>query len=78
MRYKFPQFQVEIENPNIDINMNTISDKAIDRLLSVDVVLTTPNAKFCVRAEDMPYYPTWEDNNVTDMAINWLNQFRFQ
>jgi hypothetical protein len=75
MKYKFPQFQVEIENPIIEINMNTIGDKAIDKLLSVDIVLSTPTAKFGVRAEDMPYSPTWEDSNVSDMVNNWLEKF---
>ncbi len=33
MTYKFPQFQVEITDPAININLNTISDKALDKLL---------------------------------------------
>jgi hypothetical protein len=41
MTYLFPQFKVEISNPKISVNLNTIQDKAIDKLLSVDVVLTT-------------------------------------
>lgn len=75
MKYKFPQFNVEIENPTIEINLNTIGDKAVDKLLSVDVVLSTPNAKFGVRAEDMPYDPTWEDESIPAMVNNWLSQF---
>jgi hypothetical protein len=75
MKYKFPQFNVEIEDPTIEINLNTIGDKAVDKLLSVDVVLTTPTAKFGVRAEDMPYNPTWEDSAVPAMVDNWLQQF---
>ena len=75
MKYKFPQFQVEIENPTIEINMNTIGDKAIDKLLSVDVVLSTPTAKFGIRAEDMPYDSTWEDSSISTMVNNWISQF---
>jgi hypothetical protein len=55
MTYLFPQFKVEISNPKISVNLNTIQDKAIDKLLSVDVVLTTDSAEFGVTAEDMPY-----------------------
>ena len=75
MTYKFPQFKVEIENPKISVNLNTIQDKAIDQLLSVDVLLTTDTAKFGVNANDMPYTDTWEDEEVEGMVAKWLKQF---
>jgi hypothetical protein len=75
MTYKFEQFNVEIVNPIILVNLNTIQDKAIDQLLSVDVVLTTDTAKFGVTAEDMPYIDTWEDSDVEPMVMQWLTQF---
>ena len=75
MTYKFPQFQVEITDPAISINLNTISDKAIDKLLGVDVLLTTDTAQFGVRAEDMPYTGTWDDADIPDMVNIWLAQY---
>jgi hypothetical protein len=75
MTYKFPQFQVEITDPVININLNTISDKAIDKLLSVDLILTTISAQFGVRAEDMPYNVTWEDSDIPGMVNIWLEQY---
>jgi hypothetical protein len=66
--YKFPQFNVEIVNPTVNINMNTIGDMAIDKLLSVDIVLTVPSAEFGVRMENMPYTDTWEDSDVPGMV----------
>jgi len=75
MTYKFPQFQVEITDPAISINLTTISDKAIDKLLGVDVLLTTASAQFGVRAEDMPYTDTWDDDDIPAMVNIWLNQF---
>jgi hypothetical protein len=75
MTYKFPQFQVEITDPAISINLNTISDKAIDKLLGVDVLLTTASAQFGVRAENMPYTDTWDDADIPDMVNIWLAQF---
>jgi hypothetical protein len=75
MKYKFPQFQVQIVNPTIAINLNTISDKAIDKLLSVDVLLTTDTAEFGVRAEDMPYAVTWDDDDIPAMVNIWLAKF---
>lgn len=75
MTYKFPQFNIELVNPTIEINLNTISDKALDQLLSVDILLTTDTASFGVRAEDMPYIDTWEDEDVEGMVNIWLVQF---
>jgi len=75
MTYKFPQFQVEITDPTISINLNTISDKALDKLLGVDVLLTTASAQFGVRAENMPYTDTWDDSDIPNMVNNWLAQF---
>jgi hypothetical protein len=75
MKYKFPQFNVEIIDPVIEIDLNTIQDKAIDKLLSVDVLLSTDTASFGVRAEDMAYVDTWEDDDIPTMVDNWLKQF---
>ena len=75
MTYKFPQFQVEITDPAISINLNTISDKALDKLLGVDVLLTTASAQFGVRAENMPYTDTWDDADIPDMVNIWLAQY---
>jgi len=75
MTYKFEQFQVEITDPAISINLNTIGDKALDKLLSVDVVLTTDTASFGVRADDMPYTDTWEDDDIPAMVNIWLAQY---
>ena len=75
MTYKFEQFKVEIINPTISVDLDTIQDKAISKLLSVGVTLTTESATFGVTAEDMPYLDTWEDNEVEGMVLNWLTQF---
>ena len=75
MTYKFPQFKVTITDPTIAINMNSIQDKAIDKLLSVDITLITDSATFGVTATDMPYSPTWEDEDVEGMVNEWLIQF---
>jgi hypothetical protein len=75
MTYKFPQFQVEITTDTIEVNLNTILDKAIDKLLSVDIKLFANDATFGLRAEDMPYVNTWDDTDIPDMVNNWLNQF---
>jgi hypothetical protein len=73
--YKFQQFKTEIINPTIEINLNTISDKAIDKLLSVDILLITDACKFGVRAEDMPYSVTWNDSDISNMVDQWLTNY---
>jgi hypothetical protein len=75
MTYNFPQFKVEIIDPTISVNLDSIQDKAISKLLSVDVILTTESSSFGVTALDMPYQDTWEDDEVYDMVLNWLTQF---
>jgi hypothetical protein len=75
MTYKFTQFKIEIVNPIIEVNLNTIQDKAIDQLLSVDVLLTTDSATFGVTANDMPYTDIWNDSEVEGMVVKWLKQF---
>ena len=75
MKYKFPQFNVEIIDPVIEIDLNTIQDKAIDKLLSVSVLLSTDTAQFGVMATDMPYVDTWDDDDIPGMVNNWLKQY---
>ena len=75
MTYSFPQFKVEISNPTISVDLDTIQDKAISKLLSVDVTLETDSATFGVTALDMPYSDTWEDDDVQGMVMIWLTQF---
>ena len=73
--YSFPQFSVTITDPTIDIMMNTIADKAVDKLLSVDVVLTATTAQFGVKLEDMPYTDTWDDSDIPTMVNTKLEQY---
>lgn len=73
--YSFPQFSVTITDPSVDILMNTILDKALDKTLSIDIVLTTNSAQFGVRMEDMPYADTWDDSDVPTMVNTKLEQY---
>jgi hypothetical protein len=73
--YKFEQFKIEIVNPTITIDLNTIQDKAIDKLLSIDILLTTDSATFGVNANDMPYEYSWDDDDIPTMVNKWIEQF---
>jgi hypothetical protein len=75
MTLKFPQFNIEIIDPIVEVDLNTIGDRALDRLLSVDVLLKTNSAKFGIRAESMSYSETWNDSDIELMVQDWLRQF---
>jgi hypothetical protein len=75
MRYKFEQFKVEIEPTEILVDLNTIRDKAIDKQLSVDIILVCEGGKFGVTAENMLYVDSWSDSDIEAMAVEWLTQY---
>ena len=75
MRYKFENFRVEIEPTEILVNLNSIHDKAIDKQLSVDIVLICDGGNFGVTAENMPYVDSWSDSDIEAMVNEWLKQY---
>jgi len=75
MRYKFEPFIDELENPTVEIDLKTIRDNAVDKLLSVDVILTVNGLRFGVTAENMAYVDSWEDSEIEAMVVEWLKQF---
>jgi ribonuclease PH len=76
MTYKFEQFKVEIVNPTISVDLNSIQDKAISKLLSVAITLTTDTASFGIMAEDMPYTNDWKDSDIESLVLLWLSNFQ--
>ena len=73
--YKFPQFKVEIVNPTISIDLNSIQDKALDKMLNVNVLLSTETANYGVVASDMAYEYSWDDDDIPLMVDKWIKQF---
>jgi hypothetical protein len=73
--FKLEQFRVEIEPTSIEVDLNSIKDKAIDKTLSVDIVLICDGGKFGVTAENMSYNYTWSDDDIEPMVNEWLKQF---
>lgn len=72
--YKFPDYHIELTDPVITVDLNSIRDRALAKLLSVDVYFITPTASFGTTAIDMPY-ETWDDPDIENMVQNWLKQF---
>jgi len=51
--YKFEQFKVEITNPTVSANEDTIQLQVSKSTIAVDVLLETKDAKFGVLLEDI-------------------------
>ena len=68
MTYKFNQFNVEITNPTTEVKL--VNDNIINKVCSVEILLTTDTAKFGVQLDGFTYAETWEDADV----LNWVNK----
>jgi len=53
MTYKFEQFNIDIVNPTVEANEDSISLQPTLNTISVDVTLTTDSATFGVRLEEI-------------------------
>jgi hypothetical protein len=53
MKYKFNQFNLEIDNPKVSANEDTIQLQVSRNTIAVDVLLETDTAKFGVLLEDI-------------------------
>jgi len=62
MKYRFEQFNVEIENPVVTIE--NVADAINLKRCSVDVLLTTDSAEFGVNLQGFTYEETWEDSDI--------------
>ena len=51
--YKFEQFKVEITNPSVSANEDTIQIQVSKSTIAVDVLLETKDAKFGLLLEDI-------------------------
>ena len=55
MKYKFPQFNTEIENPTITVDLDSIKVHATRSTITLFVTLETANAKvYGVELADIP------------------------
>ena len=53
MTYRFEQFNIDIINPVVDANEDSISIQPSSNTIAVDVTLTTDSATFGVRLEEI-------------------------
>jgi hypothetical protein len=71
--YKFPQFNVEIINPTIQVI--TIHDTIAAKTCSVDVLLSTPQANFGVTLDGFTYVSDWNDEEVEIWTMVELTKY---
>lgn len=73
MTYKFPQFNVEIVNPTIEVLV--IHDTIAQRTCSVDVLLTTESANFGLTLSGFTYENDWNDEEVEIWTMVELSNY---
>jgi hypothetical protein len=71
--YKFPQFNVEIINPTIQVI--TIHDTIAAKTCSVDVLLSTDSANFGVTLDGFTYVSDWNDAEVEAWTMVELSKY---
>jgi hypothetical protein len=74
MKYTFPQFNLEIEPTKIIVDLETIRDRAISKLLCVNIKLVTDRVTYVHSLEGIPYQETWSDEDVEQLALDFLNK----
>lgn len=65
--YKFPQFNVEITDPSVEVT--NVTDNIVQKTCSADTLLTIPNAEFGITFSGFTYVDSWEDQDI----IDWVN-----
>ncbi len=72
MRYKFEQFNTEIDNPTVAIS--SVIDN-MNKTCSVGVTLTTPNVKmYGLTFDGFTYDVTWEDTDIEIFVANEMKK----
>ena len=65
--YKFPQFNVEIVNPTVTVEI--VHDFIQQKICNVEVLLSTPTANFGITFLGYTYTTDWNDQDI----IDWVN-----
>jgi len=73
MTYKFPQFNVEIIDPTIEVLV--IHDTIAKKTCSVDVLLTTKTANFGITLDGFTYISDWNDEEVEVWTMVELSKY---
>lgn len=75
MKYKFEQFNVELENPTITINFDSLIQKPANLTFSVEVFLQVNGAKYSHTFQDLTYVGVLTNSEVVEQVNNELLNF---
>lgn len=75
MKYKFEQFDAEIENPTIEINTTSIRLNAVRLKLSVDVALIVDSARMAVTLDEIPFEFPFEIETLVTKVTERLTDY---
>ena len=76
MTYSFPQFKTEITGPIVSVDMTSVTDNTIDKLLTCSITLESSTAKmYGISLDSIIYDITWEDSDVYDLVMVRLQDF---
>ena len=73
MKLKIEQFNVEIDNPSVEVVK--VSDDIKEKTCSVSILLTTDSVDFGVTLDGFTYSDTWEDAEVYAWVENELTKY---
>ena len=75
MKYKFDQFDAEIENPTIEIDTTSININAVRLKLSIDVALIVDNATMVVNLDEIPFNFPFEIDTLETKVTQRLTDY---
>jgi hypothetical protein len=75
MKYKFEQFNVEIESPSIEINYNSLVIYPRANQLDVQIIMTVENMKYAHSFTKLDYFKTSSDEEVSRVIYQALKEF---
>ena len=78
MKYKFEQFDAEIENPTIEIDTTSIRLNAEILKLSVDVALIVDNARMAVSLDEIPFDFPFEIESLETKVLDRLTDYEIK
>jgi hypothetical protein len=75
--YRFEQFNVEIVNPKIDVNVDSLGVQPSKNTISVDITLVTDSARFGVALDNISVINlNYEgEENLLERVTERLNDF---
>lgn len=74
--YRFSQFQIDIDNPIVEIDTTRIVINDDAKTVEVNIKLTTPDARVrAVTLSNMPFTGDWHDIDLLTLVSNKLVEF---